>query len=780
MYNIINLCISGKAIRHTLLIDQTSVKDFIMNNITICVSFIAVILGISFPILFGVVSRLDDKYSSLAIIELFRREREYKFFIGSLISSLVSILLWMLKLHPLIKINILNYFIGISSELLLILSTVILIISFFTFVNKVLIYYTPTVFSLYLIQKHNNINDIKNKQKENKFKYFVAISDILYCSISNKNEKIVVTIYKFMDESFKIFRDKYSKTEVVYPNTYYEVVSKTIEELAPQKNKRLTFLEYGTAGSVWLLGEFANSKISEITYGWIWSNLQLALKYDRDDYVIYHWEQAHNYLSYSLKYLTPNYLHNTTEITNQEEINERKACRDRFLEFHDTLGGLLLYKGRYHCIKRAFTYTQSIPPQYELLPDTMNEIFRLYFYFRDPYEMEHSQLSNRYYFPELEGLNSNGIIKKWICQYVALLFIRQYSIFPHSIRMRPLDPPIIPVTQREKRVWINNLDYFKYLVDEVQKNKELLSTIGLDFVTDEWCKNNNHPNPIDFIEKVKKDVIASFEGTEIEQPISKTKVQSFKDTTAAILKPIFEEYEKIDNTKDLPSDLNKRNVDGVSHIIDKSGFADDQGTGELNFDSFLPEIFVNKYRYLISEIFVLASSQKYLLNSQDIIPAIRRIGINVHDYVIVSFGVHLDNLKTMNSDDSLKTMEIINFNYRNYQLVGDSLFILKKDDLPKLIYREIELEVIKKYSLEEVIKEYNLYVTVVDLNESTDLRNSFKESWKEKDLRTSVFMAISLNLEVQWKKNIQCIQIKQASEFREGGIINSLNDIKPI
>ena len=131
-----------------------------MDNISICVSFIAAILGIAYPILFEVVSRLDEKYSSQAIIELFRREWENKLFITTLKISLGSILLWMLKLPPLIKVEQLDYLIGKSAQLLLIISTIVLVVSFFYFVRKVLIYYTPTRFLPYLIQRHISINEI--------------------------------------------------------------------------------------------------------------------------------------------------------------------------------------------------------------------------------------------------------------------------------------------------------------------------------------------------------------------------------------------------------------------------------------------------------------------------------------------------------------------------------------------------------------------------------------------------------------------------------------------
>lgn len=745
-----------------------------MDNISICVSFIAAILGIAYPILLEVISRLDEKYSSQIIVDLFSKEKENKFFTLSLRVSLVSLLVWVLKLPPLIKIDGLNYLIGKSSEYILIISTIILIVSFFYFVKKVLIYYTPTKYLPYLINRHN-----KNPE-QNDYEFFRATADVLYFSIKNQNEKISKTISDFMYGAFKKVRDINQNKEVIYPSIYYDLVYKTIEELAFQKNKRLTFLEHRTAGSVWLLGEFGNTKVSEDTYVWIWRNILLAIKYEREDYIIYHWETAYQYVRQSLDYIYPNYSNETFEITNQKEIDIRLSDKKRFLEFHYALGGLLLYKKHYKCIQRAFNYTQSIPPQYELLPDTMDEVFRLYFNFRDPYEMKHPWISSRYGFPDLGGLNSDGIIKQWICKYIALLFIRQYSIVPHLITMKPLNSSNIPPTQGEKRQWINNLDYFKRLVEEVLNNKELLEATGLDFVTDEWCEKYNQPKPIEFIEKVKQSVIDSFEGTEIEQPVSPAKIQRFRAATEAILKPIFEEYKIIDNKVELNGDLNKWYVNGQSHIIDKSGFAENQDAEHLNFDSFLPESFSNKYRDAISEIFVLASSASYLLNSQDIVQGINRLGIEAKDYVIVSFGIGIQDLILKDSNEIFKSFKIINFNYRNYQLVGDSLFILKQSDLPKLHYRELKPDEVEKYSLDKTIVEYNLYTTVVDLNLSPDLRETFAESSNDKDLRKSVYMAIFLSLEVQWKKNIQCIQIKQASAFRERGIVNNLNDVKPI
>jgi hypothetical protein len=47
------------------------------------------------------------------------------------------------------------------------------------------------------------------------------------------------------------------------------------------------------------------------------------------------------------------------EIINTLEIEKRNQERNKFLEFHYALCGLLLYEKRYHCINRIFNHTTS-------------------------------------------------------------------------------------------------------------------------------------------------------------------------------------------------------------------------------------------------------------------------------------------------------------------------------------------------------------------------------------------------------------------------------------
>ena len=125
-----------------------------MTNIDANINTVIALLGVAYPLLLQVIARLDEKYSSDKIVELFDQEWESKAFPYTLYSSLMFTVIWSLEFPPLIKIDGFDFFIENSASLLVAFNAILLVISFFFFVRKILIYYTPTKFIPYLFQKH--------------------------------------------------------------------------------------------------------------------------------------------------------------------------------------------------------------------------------------------------------------------------------------------------------------------------------------------------------------------------------------------------------------------------------------------------------------------------------------------------------------------------------------------------------------------------------------------------------------------------------------------------
>lgn len=749
-----------------------------MTSIDAYIYIIIGLLGVAYPVLLQVVARLDEKYSSDKIAELFDQEWEKKAFKYSLISSLLFIVLWSLKLPALIHVDHLDFLIENSASLLLAINSILLVISFFYFVNKILIYYSPTKFIPYLIKQ--------NEKSGNDFQYFTALSELLFLFIKQQQTNYSKTLSDFFYTAFRKIRDKHLNQPVVYPDIYYEVVYKAIEELAILKEKRNYLLERRTSGETWLLGELQGKEVSENTYAWMWMNLLLAIRYQQDDLILNHWETCHQYYDYNLCCVNREYDNSVgnLQISNQEAVDKRIKERKRFIEFHYALGGLLLYKERYVCIKRLFRYTQSQPPKYELLPESMFEIFKFYFDVRDPYDRKYTWISHLYSFPELSGVIADNIVKKWIMSYMAILFLRQYTIVPYLTITRPLDLPPTPKTQGEIKQWIDGLDFFKKLVSEHLQNKELLKTLSLDFIRLEWCEENQKPYPITLIETFKTNLESAYNANSLNLPISNEKVSAFENSTKTIIESTVDKLKLINNESTIQDDnSDKWYGNGQIMLQSKDAFSDNPEAHHMDYDSFLASEVSKSLKECLGETFFYKKTKSFLLKSEDFFKAIDRLTID-DNFVIVNFGVYLDYFI-----NHLRVPELSNEKYRNItiylfnssQLVRDSLFVLKKSDLPNISTKPIGEDIIAKYSLKKISDTINLYSSVIDLNDTSDeVYTEIKHEKSDEELRKSVLLSIIISTEFKWKKNIEIIQLNQYSDYFQKGIANKLEDIEPI
>lgn len=745
-----------------------------MSGIGAYITVIITLLGVAYPILLQVISKLDEKYTSDNIIELFNKEIEGKLFRWLLITSFILIVIWSLKLNPIIQINGLNFFIYNSANILLGFSTIFLVITFYFFNRKILIYYTPTKFIRYLIKKHNETN--------NDFKYFEALSEILLLSIKQKQKNLSLTLSGFFYDAFRNERDKFKNKPLEYPDIFYDTVYRAIEELAILKEKRNHILEYRTAGSIWLLGEMQGHELSNKTYDWLWRNILLSIQYQQDDLIIYHWQTAHQFYNYSLQYIHENYEHSsgTFQINNQDEVNKRITEREKFIEFHFALGGLLMYKKRYNCIKRAFNHTNSQPPKYELLPETMYEIFNFYFKVRDLYDHEYTLISNQYLFPEQSGLHADSVVKKWIFSYMAILFLRQYTFVPFFNTVKPLDYPSIPDSQGEIKGWIDGLDFFKKLMSEHLENKELLEELNFDFITKEWCEENDKVYPLDFIDKFKLNLEEAYNNNALTLTISEEKILQFEKSTTNRIEAVIDEISQISNSDAIEGEVDKWYVNGQKMLQSKDAFSENPEVHHSDFDSILASVLSRTIIQGLASTFLHKRTKIYLFKHTDFFRAIDKFDLN-DNHVIITFGINIENYINNHKTAGLSKEKYKKINIHSFigsQLVNNSMFILCKSDLPLISSKQINDEIIKKYGLKKISKNTNLFSSVIDLNETSDEIFDENKGGKEVDeIKKSVLMSIIISVEILWKKNIYIIQLKGFNEYRQQGLPNELKEI---
>lgn len=733
------------------------------------------LLGVAYPILLQVIARLDEKYSSENIVELFDKEIAGKVFKYSLFTALFFVFIWSLKLEPLFQITGINLFINNSASILIALSTIILVIAFFFFVNKILIYYTPTKFIKYLKQKHDKSNE--------DFKYFIAQSDILLLSIKTQQRNVALTLSNFFYSAFKKEREKFKDEPVIYPDVYYEVVHRSIEELAILKEKRNYSLEYRTAGGIWLFGELEGNELSGKTYSWLWRNLLLIIKYDQDNMILYHWETAHQFYNYSLQSIQKDFDYSGEVLTakNQIAVDKRNNEREKFLEFHYALGGLLTYKQKYNCLSRIFNHTNSEPPKYVLLPESMTEIFKFFYLIRDPYDIKYSWISHQYSFPEQSGINSDHVTKKWICSYMAILFLRQYTIVPYLITMKPLDFPQIPKTQGEIKEWIDGLEVFRSFVSEHLENKKLLQSLNLNFLTRDWCKEKGIIYPLDFFDTFKINLQEVYHVNALALEIHPEKVAQFESTSSKIIESSLSKILKANNEKNIDADTDKWYINGQRMLYTKDAFSEESEVHYIDYDSFLASYIAKELVEKFALTFIHKKSKTYILKPEDIFKAIDKLNLNDQN-VIVGFGFDfnffINSLEIQElSDEKYKNIKIISLG--STRTVNSALFLLKRSELPIITTCEISKDEIDKYNLRKISDFFNIYASVIDLNKTNkDIFEENKYGKEENEVRKSALLTLGISTEIKWKKKIEIIEIIQHSEYRQMGVPNNLSEVK--
>lgn len=747
-----------------------------MPDIDFSFYIIVAILSVAYPIILQSINTIDEKVGTTDLVAYFKNEVEYKLFKSFLYIDLGVFFLFIISRFTKVKLLFTSseYFITGVTVL-----TACLILSFFLLIRKLLKYTSKIEIVKYLTK----LNDESEQFKE--YKYFNTLSDIFCWSIKNEVDKIPETLYKYFQSCFVRYDDKTDNTIITYPNSYYNSTYRLMHELIKTNNHKFKFIENAVIGGEWLLGGFKNKGISEESYRYLWYNLLFSIQSKKDDAIVQYWSSAFSHMQFSLKQIDS--LWENGKISNQEEKNRRETERSRFLEFHYALGGLLLYKKRYNCIKRIFEYTNSQPPEYVLFPKNTTEIFTQYFRFRNSYEREMLFIESRYPFPENEGVESSDRIRGWICQYIVLLAIRQYSLHEYFVYDKHVELPSLPNELNEQRTWLENIEYFNSQFNAFLKDKNLIKLIGLDFLdslSDEWCDVNKKLRPKELFDQTKKKIGDNIEAQKKSQVLSQKQTDKFISTIKESIESFFGNSKgKLYTDKKINTNYNTQNLKGVISPIDRFAYCENTDISYGETDSIFAEMFTGNWSIAFSMIFYRMRSISYLLSEDDFFKGIDRLSLSKEKHIIISFGFHLDFYLTRVeglTKDNYKGIPI--FDYKTHHpVLSQTVIVLNKEDLPNIIFNDMpEADKTKYEFVDPINKDLKLYAKIFDMNGKTDIINEMINRYPRNNIKESVLAIIQINTEIRLKKNVEVIQIQMDSEFEQRGVLNKLSDIKKI
>ncbi|TGV03335.1 hypothetical protein [Flavivirga rizhaonensis] len=754
----------------------------INNIVEICIALDIAIIGIAYPIIIDKISNIGTKYSSDYLSELFEDEfpqkklgfkifgKKYSYFILFLYLTIISFIPQIFKFQPLYDWDKF-WLIRNSADLLVFIFSLILVVLFFMWLDKVSIYnHKSTRLLNYLIKKHHQIT-----AKEDGNYHLKTINEFGYYAIKSQDVHIQKTLVNFYFEEFskskKAQKAQKDGKPLVFESDLYQFIYNIISELVENDKNKLRALEHRAVSGVWILGEgFSAVKISQESYTWLWRNLNLIA--EKTDFIKMYWSRASQHYDTKLKPISGNnYDLESRTFDNQDDIENREKERRDFLEFNYAFGGLLMFKQNYSAIKYLFNHSSSLPPNYVLLPSSMTEIFTVLHLFSDNNYLLENNIEFKYPFSGLDDYWGQNI-REFINSYIALLFIREYSLTRIYTFQDFTSQPHLPDNNTELNYWLKNVLLFEKTVEKVSKNGELIELLNYSGIIE---KNNNENIFPHFFEELKQRIEDKIENNEINVDLHAPKVEKFTEQTDLIINQALNKYKIIDNANDLSSedDVTKFGVNGLHTLYPKVAFTEDDS--HLDYDTFLANsVVTNQIDYFIPNSFLTARTKRYLFKEQELKSAIKKLKLN-DQYIIVAINPSYGKLELLD-DYKQFVIKIHSTNNR----VRDTFFILKKSDLPTIKNIEFGDDEIALNKL--TTRGNSIYTSVLDLNlaENDSIRERWLDKETESDLRKKVVLTIAFKTVIIWKNIRNVVQINIFSPYSEQGILNNLNDIEPL
>lgn len=816
------------------------VHYFIDNSMfKIVLTFIPGMLSLAYPLIIQSIGKLNDQYSSSHITNQFKKEKLHKYFLWNL---RLSVLLTIFGFTLSVLIFIIAFISIISLLIIFFLYLRILlkyqsgqdlfelylkklefdckrikvdsmnnerVVDYFKPINKVLNLITYFIKKSWLSINNFIIKRYISRKKSKILKYWHSMIDLYIYSIKNKNRRLETDIRElFLYKAFNFIKncDQREKEEVEFPpamyNSMYDIISAYIKNDEPDyyQNYELFVAKVFYSES---FSEKPEQYIHPNSMAAIWRNLILLIEHQQNDKIIEYWKWAHQYFSWELK--IPESEFNSAWEQTEESLKKQKQVRqhrDTFIQFHILIGAYLLYKKNYIALRKIWFFTQSQPPIYYLFPQTPGEIFN-YFSRYLYYELSDSDLLI-FSFKSLDyyEFNNERSVRSVVAEYLVLLFMRLYLLPQYYYGMDALShTPPIPINQQAKMRMGESMNIFIKKLENINSNMTLLKNLDLDKITKELCKERNIKCPLEYVTEYRDNLKSDFNTTVENAPLDKNKTSSLESKAVASIKSVHNDLLRIKGKdvgkldRDFMSN-HLQTIRGTSILLDREAFIEDPTIHNLNADSIIGEIISkNYYNHFAVKISQQKKKLSLIVKNGELFSAITKLNPS-EDYSIINFGINLEYFRsykdvlitepTGNEDFRFSSLPIYNFN--GWPHVGNKLYLIKNEFLPMIKHKDYtEIDNLppenKGYwkSLTKIDESLKIYSKFTEMNDEPKRKEYYiKQGKREEELKNKIEITIDFIGYCWFNKETEVIELNESSLFKEGGIINEIDDIKPL
>jgi len=396
-----------------------------MEILSICIPLVIAIFAMAFPLAINEIGSINSKYNSERIVEIFRKEFEWKWFNNLLYISLILIAIYTCGRAFGFSIRWMHVLIWT-----IFISTLLLSLFLILFVKKVFIYKSDILLRDYLL----HLDEGKYKFKEELLELYIYFI---------RKDKIVTDeeLWMYFSKYYHQLRSETSSSTnfLEFSRDDYEIVWKLHREVMESDQNQTVLLQYNASAGEWLIGRHEYySRISEDTFRTIWNNLNNAIVNNKSYIAVKFFTIVYDYFEH-IPEISPQ-VDDDGSISNKDIIDRRLSERQNIIDFITVLGGLLYFNSKLRDIGTIFYYTQSQPPNYKaFLPPTIRQCLQLYCKLWGNEQGRYSLIDVDYPFPALVGIGESGKVLGNTFKFIILEYIRLFTLYSYFHGYNPLD-----------------------------------------------------------------------------------------------------------------------------------------------------------------------------------------------------------------------------------------------------------------------------------------------------------------------------------------------------
>lgn len=732
------------------------------NNIDYLLAFISVILGLSVPLMLQVIERVDDKYKSTRLAERLKRESWITFCGIALIASLLTCTYALfIKLPSPWDCWIMNH----SADILAIFSCVVLIICFIFACLRILQYYNPEKL------QQNIIKTIAKTNKDD-VRHIKAVKDFVDLSktvLESSDREPSFRIYDVLSSEINYYIDKAGDEGIQIPHYLAYGITSINENLCLMERRPFS-VNNGNQLLKMLIS--SPTKLSENIYSLLWNNLTLQLYFNEEDWVYEYWTKAVQVCNFDLRHIHDGlYEIGEGKQYSTVDVGKINVQRQRFLEFHIVLCAYILHQKRYDLLDKLFGYTQSIPPEYPLIPSSLEEIIDIFQQLDNSSRLDVA-IEQYYPFMGMKGI-VDCEIRAIVKRYLSLLFLRLFSPIGMILEKSLFLPDKLGILTSYEA----HLNYIEDCISKLSEDENIIALIRFD-------KNEALRVVKRNLEAVKLKVEKVRVRGQLSESLKEENIKKLKTQIQAKVSP----YKPLLalESKLLPDITYWINCN-VSHPYPNTAFMTDSDMSYFGMADTVGESVMGHFHHLFASIFYqVASGFSYRINNDKIFDAIDRLDIT-SDFVLVSFDIYWDyyisgKQKGLNKKEqgvySYSDIDIINLPSGSFSPVRQSIFVFRKIDGPKVVFLPPSEDQKKEYKLDEIDKQYELYSSIIQLSSNEEIMATVKKDLKDERLDDKSLFSAFLTAKVHWSKHAPIVGIKLMYDLRDNGISDDVMTVK--